>query len=137
LRQVPLFEQFGGRELGALAGKFEKVEFTPGVKIINQGEWGNLFYIIELGKVSVSIDGQERALLGTGEYFGEIALLTDIPRTATVTTLEPTVLLQLSAPDFSELIQASNASKQALERVSSRRRLSNERWLSGSSAVSL
>jgi CRP-like cAMP-binding protein len=76
----------------------------------------------------VTINAEQRATLGAGEYFGEIALLMDTPRTATVAAIQPTILLELSADDFKTLVRDSSAVKQALERASSRRALSNERW---------
>ena len=128
LRQVPLFEQFTGWELKKLAQKLENIDFSSGGTVFKQGQPGYRFYIIEKGKVSVQIDGEQRATLGAGEYFGEIALLMDAPRTATLVALSPVVLFALQAADFKTLIQDSNSAKQALERASSRRVLSNERW---------
>jgi CRP-like cAMP-binding protein len=128
LRQIPLFEGFDGAELKAIVQKLESVKIKPGDSVFEQGDPADRFFIIELGKVSVKIDGQERAVLGTGEYFGEIALLMNTPRTATVTALQPLTLLQLRAADFNQLVQDSTALKQAIERASSRRSLANERW---------
>jgi CRP-like cAMP-binding protein len=128
LRQIPLFEQFEGLELKRIAEILEKTEVISGQVIFRQGESGDRFYIIESGKVSVQIDGQECAILGTGEYFGEIALLMDMPRTASIIAIHPTILLQLKTGDFIDMMQNSSAMKKALERVSSRRTLSNERW---------
>ena len=62
-----------------------------------------------------------------GEYFGEIALIMNTPRTATVVAAGPTALLKLKADDFKELIENSSAMKQAIEPASSRRVLSMER----------
>jgi CRP-like cAMP-binding protein len=127
LRQLPLFAQFEGWELKKLAQKLESYALPTGQQIFKQGDAGQHFYLIEAGKVSVQIDGEERATLGTGEYFGEIALLINTPRSATVITVQPTNLLVLKARDFRELIQNSSATKRSLERTSSRRVLSNER----------
>ena len=135
LRQVPLFAGFEGFELSLVAGKLQSVTATVGQPIFNYGDQGDKFYLIESGKVSVQIpaaDGEkqlvERALLGPGEYFGEIALLMNTPRTATIIPVQPTVLLSLDAQDFIEIVTESKGMKDALERASSRRQLSNERW---------
>jgi putative peptide zinc metalloprotease protein len=128
LRQVPLFEEFEGKDLKLLSARLEEKCAGAGEVIFHQGEPGDLFYIIESGMVSIQIDGQERAVLGTGEYFGEIALLMDVPRTATVIALQPTTLLELRACDFNVLIQEFRAMKLVLERTSSRRTLANKRW---------
>ncbi len=109
--------------------KFEEVKLHPGDSVFHQGDPADKFYIIEQGKVGISIDGEPRDTLGTGEYFGEIALLMNMPRTASVTALQPLTLLQLQATDFNKLVQDSSAMRQALERTSSRRALANERWI--------
>ena len=127
LRQIPLFEHFEGHDLKMLATKLEKIEVSQGKIIFEQGSLDNCFYVLETGKVSVQIDGQERAILGTGEYFGEMALMSDAPRTATVIAIQPTVLLRLAGRDFQELTQHADGIKQAIERVASRRKLINRR----------
>ncbi|MBI3740386.1 MAG: cyclic nucleotide-binding domain-containing protein, partial [Chloroflexi bacterium] len=63
----------------------------------------------------------ENARMGPGEYFGEIALLMDVPRTATIVTSQPTQLLSIQAEDFKQLIWHSKGVNRALERTASRR----------------
>ena len=135
LRQVPLFAGFEGFELNLVAGKMHSMEATAGQPIFKHGDRGDKFYLIESGKVSVQIPAAlgdshlvERALLGPGEYFGEIALMMNTPRTATIIPTQPTILLSLDAQDFREILAESQGMKDALERASSRRQLSNERW---------
>ena len=129
LRQIPLFESFDGGALKSIMHKMKVVKVNPGETIFEQGDSADTFFIIEQGKVIVKIDGEERARLGTGEYFGEIALLMNMPRTATVTALQPSALLMLSVQDFNDLMQEFSSMRQALERASSRRSLSNDRWI--------
>ena len=136
LRQVPLFAGFEGFELNLVAGKMQASEAPIGQPIFNYGEQGDKFYLIESGKVSVQIPASaaenqfvERALLGPGEYFGEIALLMNTPRTATIIPVQPTTLLSLNVQDFQEIVAESKGMRAALERASSRRQLSNERWV--------
>jgi len=154
LQHVPLFAQFDTRELDLLAGKLERLEVPEGQTIFHQGEQGDRFYIIESGRVGVQMpasgpsaspstgsglelgtggDGGtemvERATLGIGEYFGEISLMMNVPRTATIVALEPTILLALQAADFNELLAESRGMKLAIERASSGRVLSNRRWV--------
>ncbi|HKJ39532.1 MAG TPA: cyclic nucleotide-binding domain-containing protein, partial [Anaerolineales bacterium] len=69
-----------------------------------------------------------RASLGSGEFFGEVSLLLDIQRTATIVASKPTVLLRLDAKSFGDLIDHADGMKQVIERVGSRRVLANERW---------
>jgi putative peptide zinc metalloprotease protein len=127
LRQIPLFEGFNSSLLQAISRRLAARQVQAGEAVFHQGDPGGEFCLIESGKVSVQIDGEERATLGTGEYFGEIALLTNSPRTATVIALQPLSLLQLDARDFNQLIAESEAMRQAVARASSRRSLSNER----------
>jgi len=138
LRQIPLFAGFEGSELCLLEKKLLKSKAPAGETIFKHGERGNFFYVIESGAVSVQLpmvkeNGEtgyvERATLSSGEYFGEMALLMDAPRAATVTATAPTTLLKLSARDFAGLLDKSKEMKQAAERAGSRRALSNERWL--------
>ena len=138
LRQIPLFAEFDGPQLSMLEKKLEKIEVPAGETIVKYGEAGNYFYIIESGRVSVQFPitdkkGEtkfvERAALGTGEHFGEVALMMDLPRTATVIATQLSTLLRLDATAFAELINKSGQMKQAMERASSRRVLSNKRWL--------
>jgi len=127
LRQAPVFSQFEGLDLKFLASKLERVKVREGQAIFRQGDQGDCFYMIESGKVSVQVDFKEQARLGVGEYFGEIALIMNVPRTATIVAIKPTVLLKLKADDFKEMMLNSSAMKQAIERASSRRVLAMER----------
>jgi cAMP-dependent protein kinase regulator len=141
LRQIPLFANFGGLELKMLARKAEPVQVAGGEIIFRQGDHGDLFYIIESGKISVGIadensESVERARLGEGEYFGEISLWMDVPRSATITAIQPSILLKVKADDFREMLQDSDSMKLAIERAGSRRLLSNERWLRQDPVVS-
>lgn len=138
LRRVPLFSELESLELMDLEKKLEEVNVLAGETIFEHGESGHHFYIIESGRVSVQIpvkdesgnaSDAERAKLGSGEYFGEVALFMDTPRTATVIAIKPTTLLRLDSHEFDKLVSESKGMKQAMERVSSRRVLSNERWL--------
>lgn len=127
LRSIPLFEEFEADELEALASKLKTRRYMPGESVFEQGDAGRAFYIIESGKVSVQIDGQEQARLSAGEYFGEIALFHDTPRVATVMALEDSSLLELNGEEFDRLTAASVEMRRAVERASSRRVLANER----------
>jgi CRP-like cAMP-binding protein/MFS family permease len=101
LRSLSLFKPFAPATIEHLAAKLERQETAAGEVVIRQGEPGDRFYAIAEGRFKVEIDGTQRAELGPGDFFGEIALLRDVPRTATVTALdEPGVLLSLTRDDF-------------------------------------
>jgi CRP-like cAMP-binding protein len=78
----------------------EPREHPVGEAIIREGEDGDTFYVIADGTVEVQVDGVVRRQEGAGEFFGEIALLRDVPRTATVTALTPVTTLELGREDF-------------------------------------
>jgi CRP-like cAMP-binding protein len=97
---VPLLALLPEPTLDALARATTRVEAAAGDVVIREGEPGDLFYVIESGEVEVTKEGRHVATLGSGEFFGEIALLRDVPRTATVTALSDTVLQALDRATF-------------------------------------
>ncbi len=100
LRRTPSFTGLTMLALETLASRLERAQAPAGEILIRQNDVGDRFYLIDQGKVSVTIDGYRVAVLGPGESFGEKALLRAISRTATVTALEPTDLWYLDAADF-------------------------------------
>ena len=84
LRSVPLFEGLGGRDLQRIATTMKPRRFAAGEAIAREGERGAWFFVIEEGTARVSIGGDSVRELGPGDYFGEIALIAEVERTATV-----------------------------------------------------
>ena len=93
LRGIPMLAPLSGPILERLAGGTSRIQLAAGAVVIREGDAGDRFYIIETGSVDVSVNGQVVRRLGPGEGFGEIALVRDVPRTATVTVVEDAVLL--------------------------------------------
>lgn len=100
LRGVPLLALLPEPTLDALARATQRVEAAAGEAIIREGDPGDLFYVIESGGVEVTKQGRHVATLGSGDYFGEIALLRNVPRTANVTARSDTVLQALDSATF-------------------------------------
>jgi CRP/FNR family cyclic AMP-dependent transcriptional regulator len=85
LRQVPLFEGLDDSELTRLADRFQERSFSEGTTIVEEGATGTSFFVIGNGNASVSVGGELRTSLGPGDYFGEMAILDDGVRSASVT----------------------------------------------------
>ena len=85
LRRVPLFADLERRELEQVAQSMKERVFRSGEAVAQEGSGGVGFFVIAEGRAKVSVRGQERAALGPGDYFGEIALVSEGDRTATVT----------------------------------------------------
>jgi MFS family permease len=100
LERVPLFRPLPLPTLEQLAGSLLPVHVAKGETVFREGEHGDRFYIVDSGEVVVSIDGKPVNRLGRGGYFGEIALLRDVPRTATVTAETDTELQALERDEF-------------------------------------
>lgn len=100
LRSIPIFAPLAAPTLEALASHLSRHALRAGETVFRQGEHGDAFYVIAEGRVDVSVDGQPRRPLGPGEFFGEIALLRDVPRTATVTAATDAELFGLERDEF-------------------------------------
>ena len=100
LRATPLFEPLASTMLERVARNSVHAEVQAGTVLIREGDVGDRFYVVANGRAEVATGGRRVAVLGPGEYVGEIALLRDVPRTATVTALEDTRLLTLEREEF-------------------------------------
>ena len=104
LKSVPLFEHCSRRELGKIAGITDEIAVDNGKVLITEGDRGREFFVIISGEVEVRRKGRKLATLGPGTYFGEIALLSQQPRTATVTALTPLRVLVIADRAFVGLL---------------------------------
>lgn len=112
LRVIPLFEQVSDDDLEAIASKLIERTYHKNSTIVEEGLSGDYMYIIAEGRVKVtkaSEDGREKIMdfLEAGDFFGEMSLLDQAPRSASVKTLEPARLMALSRRDFLELLRRS------------------------------
>jgi CRP-like cAMP-binding protein len=107
LRKVPLFERVPRRELARVAALAEEVEYPQGVALLTKGSRDDGFFILLQGEVDVRRGTQLLQTLKRGQFFGEIALLADVPRTATVTTGTPVEALRIARSDFKRLLSDS------------------------------
>jgi voltage-gated potassium channel len=121
LASLPIFDALTASELDELAPWFEVREVPPGVRLVGEGATGRSFFVISDGEAAVVADGRELATLHGGDFFGEVALLGEGRRTATVTTTRPTRLLVLFGNDFARLRSKHPAVAAALEAAAQRR----------------
>jgi MFS family permease len=119
--RVPIFSPLAGATLEHLVSRLVPVVVEPGTEVVKEGDPGDRFYVIAEGELDVSADGQPLSSLGAGDYFGEIALLRDVPRTASVTARTRSVLYALDREDFLAAVTGYAASSEAAERVVSAR----------------
>jgi CRP-like cAMP-binding protein len=100
LKRVPLFSRCTKKELEAIAAESDELFLPEGSELTRQGGHGREFMVIADGSADVKKNGRRINQLGSGDFLGEIALLSDAPRTATVTTTSPTRLLVLTDRAF-------------------------------------
>jgi CRP-like cAMP-binding protein len=106
LKSVPLFEHCSRRELSRIAAITDEIAIDEGKVLITEGERGREFFVIISGEVEVRRKGRKVATLGPGTYFGEIALLSQQPRTATVKAITPLRALVIADREFVDLLDA-------------------------------
>jgi CRP/FNR family transcriptional regulator, cyclic AMP receptor protein len=109
IRKVPLFADLDNRELRDIAQSMKERTFGAGDVVTEEGKGGVGFFVIEDGTAKVTVGGQERGALGPGDYFGEIALIADIDRTATITADSDLRCYGMTFWDFRPLVE-NNAS---------------------------
>jgi len=130
LQRMPLFTGLTYKKINTLLSMLKPETLPPGTVVIKQGDPGDAFYIIKSGEVVVRAGSEAGekivAKLGEAEYFGEIALITGQPRTATVTLVSETELLVLEKNNFDAVVELISSD---LEQASSRRWLDTRRKL--------
>src|SRR5262249_6800517 len=110
LVSTPIFAPLTDAALEHLALLLQPVAAGAATVIFSQGDHGDGFYLVESGEVDVEIDGERVRVLGRGDYFGEIALLRDVPRTATIRTRSAVRLQRLDRAPFIATVTGSAAS---------------------------
>jgi CRP-like cAMP-binding protein len=106
LSRVGLLASLPGETLARLAERMSREELPSGRTIVAEGDGGDRFYVLLSGLAAVTQEGRgSRAILRPGETFGEVALAMDVPRTATVTAMTPSVVASCDRATFNELLR--------------------------------
>ena len=108
LQGVPLFAELKPKELERLSTSFKERDFAEGEDVAEEGETagGGRFYVIESGEAIVSVHGEERARLGRGDYFGDVAMIDRGERTATIHAASDLKCYSLAFWDFRPLVES-------------------------------
>jgi MFS family permease len=121
LRETPIFEPLPPATIEQLAARLALVRASAGAEIIHQGDPGDRFYLVASGEVEVLIDGEPAGRLGPGSHFGEIALLRNVPRTATVRAIDDVELYALDRDIFVSAVTGHPQSEASADAVVSTR----------------
>jgi CRP-like cAMP-binding protein len=121
LRQAPLFEGLSKKELTELARRSEDMELDAGTVLCREGDVGQEFFVILEGQVEVKRKGKRIGTREAPDFIGEIALLEDIKRTATVTAKTPLHVFVLTRPAFQHLVNEHPAVERKVLRTLARR----------------
>jgi CRP-like cAMP-binding protein len=105
IKKVPLFANCSKQELGEIAQLADEIDLGEGKVLIREGERGREFFVLLEGSAEVTRDGGSLNTLGPGDFFGEIALVSHSPRTATVTTTSPVRALVITDRSFQRLLE--------------------------------
>ena len=121
LKNVPLFAGCSKSELQKIASLADELDLGEGATLIREGERGREFIVIAQGTVRVTRNGKQLRELGAGDFIGEIALVADVPRTATVTATSPVRLLVVTDRAFRGLLeQMPSIAKKVLQSLGER-----------------
>jgi CRP-like cAMP-binding protein len=117
LKDVPFFNSMSEQDLAAVAQQADEISVASGTALAREGDLGEEFYVIESGTAEVTCGGAPVAKLGAGDFFGEIALIREERRTATVTATSPMVLIVLTGSSFRSLDSSRPEIREAVSKA--------------------
>lgn len=121
IRKIPLFKHCSKREIGQIAGIADEIDLEEGKELTREGKPGREFFVLVEGKADVLKKGRKINSLGTGDFFGEIAIIRRSPRTATVRATSPIHALVITERNFRTLLGRSpDIQRKVLEELAGR-----------------
>ncbi len=130
IERLPLFENLDARERQSLAQSFKERTYSAGETVASEGASGIGFFVIGDGRAKVSVRGEDRATLGPGDYFGEVALIDEGARTATITAETDLRCYGMTSWDFRPLVEGNaSIAWKLLQTLARRLRESEQRAL--------
>ena len=108
LKKVPLFAGLDNKELQQIAASMRERKFKAGDTVTQEGAGGVGFFVVEQGQADVSVGGESKGSVGPGDYFGEIALINESPRTATLTARTDMLCYGMTPWDFRPLVESNS-----------------------------
>jgi voltage-gated potassium channel len=121
VKSVPLFADLSSRHVRKLLADAERARYGPGRTVVRQGARGDAFFVIAEGEANVVHDGKTIGRLGSGAFFGEMALLTGEPRSASVVTTAPTTAIRIGRTAFNKVLDHDPAIARAIMAEMARR----------------
>lgn len=109
LKRVPLFAELTDDEIGQIARLFKVRRFRAGETVIQEGSGGAAFYVIDTGEANVFVRNEQKTTLASGDYFGEIALIDEGTRSASITAASDLVCYGVTFWDFRPLVESNGA----------------------------
>ena len=122
LKDVPFFSSMSEEDLAAVAQQSDEISVAAGRVLAREGDLGEEFFVIEAGTAEVTRGGAPVAKLGPGDFFGEIALIREERRTATVTATSPMVLIVMTGSSFRSLDRSIPSLREAVSKALAERR---------------
>ena len=122
LRDVPFFSSLSKKELAVVAQQTDELDVEAGKVLARQGDFGSEFFVIDTGTAEVTRDGERLAELGAGDFFGEMALLEEDRRVATVTAKTAMTLIVMSRGSFRALDRSHHAVHETVANAIAERR---------------
>jgi cAMP-dependent protein kinase regulator len=122
LEDVPFFSSMSESDLAAVAQQTDEISVAAGTVLAREGELGDEFFVIESGTAEVTSGGEPIAKLGATDFFGEIALIREEYRTATVTATSPMVLIVMKGSSFRSLDRSIPELRETVSKALAERR---------------